>query len=519
MPDNNQDQHTAPDHGPNLVLDVENFGPIAEAKNIEFRPMTVFVGPSNTGKSYLAMLLHAMMRGMNGFRGTHTQFMNPFFANMLPKEIQKELATETAQLSLSHGRLTVDTPRMLVTIDQYSPALRDMLNELTKRMQVRLSKACISSVEEFFESDIANLGNTSNTEQSRPLIELADACKCLIINTNVDRLNFRVPDGALDIDASFHRLYTPEIGSDEFVEAIAVAITKSLLLMMMESWSAVVGSTYFPAARTGILTSHKLMTDSLIANAHRVGLDAPSAIAYHKVARDFLRLINLVPRDLADSRLRIAEPSRESLDLVAVSLEESVIDGVIDVRESQLGLPDFGYLPNGDESVRLPMFRSSSMVTEVAPIIHFLRTHVRMGDLLIVEEPEAHLHPAAQQKMAAALAYMVRIGLRVLVTTHSHYIVEQLGALVNAGAESVDPDERERHLHLLGREIDRDLYLKQDEVAVYEFEPRGEFGSPSEVTELEFDDDAYAYYPGGYSMALADQRNRNMHMVGARLGF
>ena len=36
-----------------LELKVTNFGPIAEAK-IELRPMTVFVGPSNTGKSYIA---------------------------------------------------------------------------------------------------------------------------------------------------------------------------------------------------------------------------------------------------------------------------------------------------------------------------------------------------------------------------------------------------------------------------------------------------------------------------------
>ena len=49
-------------HGPNLILDVENFGPIAEAKDIEFKPMTVFVGPSNTGKTYLAVLLHAFLQ-------------------------------------------------------------------------------------------------------------------------------------------------------------------------------------------------------------------------------------------------------------------------------------------------------------------------------------------------------------------------------------------------------------------------------------------------------------------------
>ena len=48
----------------NLELSVTNFGPIARAK-IDLRPMTVFVGPSNTGKSYLAMLVYALHRFFN----------------------------------------------------------------------------------------------------------------------------------------------------------------------------------------------------------------------------------------------------------------------------------------------------------------------------------------------------------------------------------------------------------------------------------------------------------------------
>ena len=44
-----------------LELTVTNFGPVAEA-NIELRPMTVFVGPSNTGKSYMAALVYALHR-------------------------------------------------------------------------------------------------------------------------------------------------------------------------------------------------------------------------------------------------------------------------------------------------------------------------------------------------------------------------------------------------------------------------------------------------------------------------
>ena len=42
-------------------LRVRDFGPIAEA-DVTLRPLTVFVGPSNTGKSYLATLIYALHR-------------------------------------------------------------------------------------------------------------------------------------------------------------------------------------------------------------------------------------------------------------------------------------------------------------------------------------------------------------------------------------------------------------------------------------------------------------------------
>ena len=40
-------------------INVKNFGPIEKAE-IDLRPLTVFVGESNTGKTYLAALIYAL---------------------------------------------------------------------------------------------------------------------------------------------------------------------------------------------------------------------------------------------------------------------------------------------------------------------------------------------------------------------------------------------------------------------------------------------------------------------------
>lgn len=53
---------------PNIRLEVQDFGPVAQA-SVQLRPLTVFVGPSNTGKTYLALLIYALHYVFAAFPG------------------------------------------------------------------------------------------------------------------------------------------------------------------------------------------------------------------------------------------------------------------------------------------------------------------------------------------------------------------------------------------------------------------------------------------------------------------
>lgn len=48
---------------------------------------------------------------------------------------------------------------------------------------------------------------------------------------------------------------------------------------------------------------------------------------------------------------------------------------------------------------------------------------VKPGDLLIIENPEAHLHPAAQAKIGKMLAIAANNGVQVIIETHSDHIL------------------------------------------------------------------------------------------------
>ena len=55
---------------------------------------------------------------------------------------------------------------------------------------------------------------------------------------------------------------------------------------------------------------------------------------------------------------------------------------------------------------------------------------VERDNVLIIEEPESHLHPAMQVEFVRQIATLVHSGIRVIVTTHSEWVLEELANIV-----------------------------------------------------------------------------------------
>ena len=180
---------------------------------------------------------------------------------------------------------------------------------------------------------------------------------------------------------------------------------------------------YLPADRTGVMHSHQVVVGALIQSASTAGIrPAANMPTLSGVLADFLQqLINIG-----------AEDPRRSSQLVK-QFEENLLAGAVRVETYGANYPSFLYRPHGWEE-DLPLMRTSSMVSELAPVVLYLRHVVQRGDVLIVEEPEAHLHPAMQAAFARELARLVHLGVRVVLTTHSEWLLEQIGNLVRLSA-------------------------------------------------------------------------------------
>lgn len=77
-------------------------------------------------------------------------------------------------------------------------------------------------------------------------------------------------------------------------------------------------------------------------------------------------------------------------------------------------------------------------VTQVLPVITLLLS-APAGSVVILEEPESHLHPLAQAALAELLVQTRRAGVQVIVETHSEHLFRRMQTLIAKG--SVAPSD------------------------------------------------------------------------------
>jgi hypothetical protein len=87
----------------------------------------------------------------------------------------------------------------------------------------------------------------------------------------------------------------------------------------------------------------------------------------------------------------------------------------------------------------IQMEMASSGQTEASPLVVIAQWLLgndsnHRPQFLHIEEPETHLHPAAQVAMVNILAYLVNNGIKVLVTTHSLTVLYTLNNLLVASS-------------------------------------------------------------------------------------
>ena len=145
-----------------------------------------------------------------------------------------------------------------------------------------------------------------------------------------------------------------------------------------------------------------------------------------KTRLDIQNVMGMYQEFLSDlSYLKSRETNRKpstNLKTAQLILQKEILQGDIIIKESELV-----YHVN---TIDIPITAAASSIKEISPFALMIQKKVLGNYSVLFEEPESHLHPELQVKVAELMGYALQEGTHLQITTHSDYILRHLNDLI-----------------------------------------------------------------------------------------
>jgi hypothetical protein len=452
---------------PHMKITIRNLGVIKEAE-FDLKPLTIFVGPNNAGKTWLAYTLGGIF-GTFGF----LEYLRAYQIGEVPKAFYPlDHAVEQMQ---KNGSASID---LVQFVEEYGELFYNNVAHYSRQWLPQFMGTKEVSFEEF-----------------EVTINLADVKEALVrrvlsFNTKTEipagrpLLNIRKKEGERVLYAFTS---TQSASSETFSEEQAIEILPPDIIkdFLIQSVFGLLHLILYPSVHTLPTERTTFITFPFTVNSVKAG---PLTFVNQPVERDssmsarrvlvpvgsFLSMIQSSFESNSEERAQRERMRKENSSVkkyiqLARLLEQEILYGEVQVSQPTKDLPatEFGssrqvlFQPTAKKR-KLEVSIASSMVKELSPLVIYLRYLALPGELLIIDEPEMNLHPEAQVKMIEFIAMLINAGLNVLITTHSPYVIDHLVNLIKAN-KSEDKDSIRNEFYLKQTEA----FISQHKVSVY----------------------------------------------------
>ena len=370
-----------------MKFTLENCGPIKKA-DIELGDLTIICGKNSTGKTYITYSFISFL-----------EFLSAYDPSLFREDDEK--INEKIQIIKKKG---------IVEIDAYDGSLINSYNNYYfKIFSKKLPQYLSLSSNDTKSSNDTNLKSFVIPQKTDyPIHEL----KWRITSTCLLEVN------CLDL----HRItFTLKNEGNDYPDdnIIRERIIKLLNYIIKIKFLYFPVYRCFTCERTSIsLFVYKILTSTLNKSFSPDELSIPGY--QWPVVKEMFETVNIKDFNSIDSF--IAKEHPEILGLL-----EDMVKGkyIYDDKTNQMM-----FIPEGTTDVILTMNQSSSTVRSLCTFDFFLRHQIQPHQTIVMDEPELNLHPENQRKLARLFAMLINIGIKVMITTHSDYIIKEFNTLL-----------------------------------------------------------------------------------------
>ncbi len=401
-----------------MLFRVENLGPLHDAEVDLSKDIIVLAGPNNSGKTYLAWSVYGLHR------------MRPRPNVDLSRWVQQ--LVESPDHSIDLGKLLTEESELIG--DSIAAQYAQQLHLCFAAEENRFAEAHLVIRQLMPKSQMdtgAAFGGMVWPNKPQP------GAYSLHIQPDRIQWNLRLPE----FELSSPHLWMMESAEAKAATSSAVKSLASTELQAVESITrdrlpeAVGSQLYpncilFPAERIAVnifakelaLERTKLVDEMVDAELDG-RINAPIDLVRRKAGRypwpirDSLRTAN----DLANLQKR-----KSRFADLADELESGVLRGSVSVADTG----ELRFAPTDNKAASLEMHLTASVVKSLSSLVFYFRHLAYYGDFIIIDEPELNLHPDNQRLITRILAKAARRGIKIMMSTHSDYVLRELNHLI-----------------------------------------------------------------------------------------
>jgi predicted ATPase len=435
-----------------MKIKVKNLGVIKEASIDLSKRLIVFCGPNNTGKTYISYLIYALT---NISSITTEKFSN--------EQIQEIISRQEVYFKFNINSLYQFREKQLTLLSQNLSTIYGISDEKVNSFFSKFSIEYITTKEEYVDRLLK--------EAFEFTVQKNKVCIKISKPSNAD-----------------HVLIANISETEVATEEIQPIVSYQLMSYIYRSLSLypISFSEIFPVERNSIYTFNKelsLSRNIVIDQIQELG--AGSKLDPVEIMNKRLTRYPIAVRDglaIADDLVNI-QNNRSKYASLADEIESDLLNGqVILSKEGEVQ-----FVSNRSKSKKIPIHLSASIVKTLSSLTFYLRHRAKDNDLVIIDEPELNLHPNCQILLVRIFAKMMERGFRLLISTHSDYIIREINNLIML--HSINDEKR-----LAANDIGYSgvKSINHEEVAAYLFDFRTKTKvsvNPLEVDETGFEVD------------------------------
>jgi predicted ATPase len=409
-----------------MKIKVSNLGIISEGTIDLSKKISLFCGQNGTGKTYLAYVIYGLLK------------------NRLRFDDDNEIVDKL-----------IENSRVTINIDFQS--IFDFKQSMLVRTKISLS--------DFFgigEADSKKLFPKFKIENTETEKEFKSRIISTEFTTNIKIFNIEFSltklKGETQITISLNEnISTP----------LRLGLLRGYIKSSIESFLAfypIKDVVMFPVERNSINTFSKQLS---IRKQDRFD----TMLLFKDKEKDIRKIESLL--DLKRYPLSISDELRVADDLVEIKKQKSKFYDFAEELERELLLGEVNisndgeilFIPNNSPSTKLPIQMTASIIKTLSSLVVYLKHRAEDNDLIIIDEPEINLHPENQIILTRIFARLANKGFRLLISTHSDYIVRELNNLLILSRK--DNTSVMKNAEEFGYKDDE--YINQEDLGVYAF--------------------------------------------------